>query len=316
MGDVLKYRIPNQDKISKTGNFVRLKTDEIPSGFVVTSFRGDACYQFVESADETQSFAFDNNSSFTTVLDYKDSAIELIKYLKDSGGKAVLSRIKLLQIRVNPSTFYDHLCEEYPNAFVYLISSPLFGTWIGATPETLLERTGDKGKTMALAGTRKTESKDPWTQKEYEEHQLVADFIEENARESELQGILRFDREELQSGPVRHLLTRFEFTLSQNQDWKFTKSLHPTPAVSGFPRDRALEIIEKIESHDRSLYTGIIGLLDDQTNLYVNLRCAQITENETLLYLGGGFTKDSVVEDEWMETENKAKTLLNVLKKQ
>jgi isochorismate synthase len=45
----------------------------------------------------------------------------------------------------------------------------------------------------------------------------------------------------------------------------------------------------------------------------VNLRCAQITADRAYLFLGGGFTADSVVESEWQETENKARTLLNVI---
>ena len=61
----------------------------------------------------------------------------------------------------------------------------------------------------------------------------------------------------------------------------------------------------------------MIGVIDnDSTKLFVNLRCAEIIHNQAYLYLGGGFTKDSNIESEWIETENKAKTLLNVMKKQ
>ena len=59
---------------------------------------------------------------------------------------------------------------------------------------------------------------------------------------------------------------------------------------------------------------GVVG--EQSTQLFVNLRCAEIIQNQAYLYLGGGFTKDSTVESEWSETENKAKTLLNVMKKQ
>mgnify|MGYP001032223260 CR=1 FL=1 len=316
MGDVLKYRIPQQEKVSKTGRFEQCDTNVQPNGFVVTSFEGDACFQFIESTSENQTFHFNTECKGTSQSEYTKSANQLIAELKLSGGKAILSRIKPLDLSIHPDTFFDDLCSEYPTAFVYLVSSPLLGTWIGATPEALLERTDRKGTTMALAGTRKSGSVIPWTEKEFEEHQLVADFIEESAIKAELDGMRRSSREEMESGPVKHLLTRFEFDLRKNQDWPFAMAMHPTPAVSGFPRDRALKLIDKIEHHNRLIYAGIIGVLEDETHLYVNLRCAQITENEVFLYLGGGFTKDSVVEDEWEETENKAKTLLNVLKKQ
>jgi isochorismate synthase len=48
-------------------------------------------------------------------------------------------------------------------------------------------------------------------------------------------------------------------------------------------------------------------------NIFVNLRCAQIIGDRIYLYLGGGFTAESDSEKEWEETENKSKTLLNLL---
>ena len=53
----------------------------------------------------------------------------------------------------------------------------------------------------------------------------------------------------------------------------------------------------------------------NKNQIYVNLRCCQIQNGAAYLYLGGGFTKDSIPELEWQETENKSKTLLNILQK-
>ena len=56
-----------------------------------------------------------------------------------------------------------------------------------------------------------------------------------------------------------------------------------------------------------------------ETDLYVNLRCMQIeinsesSTNLVPLYVGGGITKDSNAEKEWLETVNKAKTIKNIL---
>lgn len=54
---------------------------------------------------------------------------------------------------------------------------------------------------------------------------------------------------------------------------------------------------------------------EEHSYLYVNLRCCQIQEGKAYLYLGGGYTKQSIPEDEWEETENKARTLLNSMEK-
>ena len=66
---------------------------------------------------------------------------------------------------------------------------------------------------------------------------------------------------------------------------------------------------------DRELYCGYLGLMDnDNTEIFVNLRCAKIYHNKLSLYVGGGITAESNPEDEFHETEIKAETLLSVIK--
>ncbi len=310
----LKYRIPNQSIVAKSGAFVRIENDERPKGFVVTSFLKDAVFVFREGESEVAG----SEPIHPVILDHEDyllTAEKMIGQLQLQGGKAILSRVKKAIMECSQEDFFEALCAAYPQAFVYLISSQNFGCWIGATPETLLKRSENRAETMALAGTQKTSENRDWTEKEFEEHAFVADFIEERTRFLGVSSIDRAARETTVSGPVKHLLTRFSFQLPEVKEWEWVQELHPTPAVSGWPRDMAVDLIRLLETHDRSLYTGVIGVIDEETDLYVNLRCAQIIDNEIFLYLGGGYTKDSVPEDEWQETENKAKTLLNVLKK-
>ena len=116
---------------------------------------------------------------------------------------------------------------------------------------------------------------------------------------------------------LNDLKTTFQFDLGSNSAIAIADKLHPTPAVSGYPQKEALDLIHKSEKHQRRIYAGMIGVINEHsTQLFVNLRCAEIIHNQAYLYLGGGFTKDSNVVSEWNETENKAKTLLNVMKKQ
>jgi isochorismate synthase len=92
------------------------------------------------------------------------------------------------------------------------------------------------------------------------------------------------------------------------------KHLHPTPAVAGLPQKIAVQYLSALEQHERRLYSGIIGRMKEgQEQLFVNLRCAQILDNQLYAYVGGGFTADSDPEQEWQETENKSKTLLQLL---
>jgi len=69
-----------------------------------------------------------------------------------------------------------------------------------------------------------------------------------------------------------------------------------------------------LEKQDRKYYTGYIGLYSSQEfQLFVNLRCMMIDEKDYHLFVGGGITVDSIAENEWIETENKAKVLEMVL---
>ncbi len=90
--------------------------------------------------------------------------------------------------------------------------------------------------------------------------------------------------------------------------------MHPTPAVCGMPQQAAYEYILQIEAHDRKFYTGFLGpwQLNGQSELFVNLRCAEFNRTALHLFVGGGLTSSSFAESEWEETEYKSKTLLSI----
>ncbi|NRA10325.1 MAG: chorismate-binding protein [Crocinitomicaceae bacterium] len=315
MGDILKYRFPNNEKQQKQGEFVVLESLARFDGFVVKAFVGDKYFGFQESEVSVNFHPSTNKEpvcySKTQYLELANAFLEEFK--NEHASKAILSRIKKVEFTANPENYFDALCDNYPTAFVYLISSKEFGTWIGATPEVLVSMENGFGKTMALAGTRPTNDNIEWTQKERDEQQCVTDYIGTKLNELNL-GVINFDGPKtVTSGPVQHLRTDFDFELNREKQVELIEALHPTPAVCGVPLNESFEMISEIEVHNRALYTGLIGYVGSKTNLYVNLRCSQIIDSECYLYVGGGLTIDSNPEDEWIETENKAKTLLNVM---
>jgi len=253
----------------------------------------------------------------TSLETYTDGFLQA--YSKLNTGeleKIILSRIYSIPFETKRILDYlTYLKASNTTTFVYLVSSPEIGTWIGATPEKLAEGTGQNFKTMALAGTRpfSKESAIEWSKKEIAEHEIVVNRIENVLKKIDSE-FLKKDRTNQKSGQVVHLKTEFEFRT--NSISEFISLLHPSPAISGQPKDQALEAIKKIEQHNRSLYTGYLGFeKDGRSHYYVNLRCMQIFKNSASLYLGGGITKDSVLENEWLETEHKAKRLLQPLEK-
>lgn len=244
-----------------------------------------------------------------------------IKAIKDNNlGKVVISRPKEIPIEnFEAKSAFKILIRKYPDACVYLFGNEKAGTWMGASPETLIKGSGNEISTLSLAGTKRLGKEDQFGPKEFEEQQLVTDYIREIVEaDQSLKNLQIEKREIIQAGNLLHLSTKIMATKSStfNLD-SFLKSYHPTPAVGGNPKKEALALIEDLEKHSRSYYSGYFGLKNkDSFHYFVNLRCMQVFNNSVVLYAGGGITSESDPNEEWQETESKMETLLNVLQDQ
>lgn len=229
-------------------------------------------------------------------------------------NKIVISRIKQIENQnFNLFKTYKNLTETHPNALVYLWHNSENETWMGATPELLLSKHENVVKTVSLAGTKRPEI--DWTLKEFDEQQIVTDYILENF--SELNKVEVQGPETIQAGKFQHLKSYIsgeiedEFLIEELLD-KF----HPTPAVCGLPKQHSFDYILQNEGYDRDFYAGYIGIETINSQEYfVNLRCAQFFENQVWIYVGGGITAESIPQNEWNETELKSGTILNSLQK-
>ena len=316
LGDILHYRIPNKNSVSSKGAFIKVNSILDVSGFFVSDFKKENTFVF-ESTNSTPSFSYSKLIiQEQTRVDYLKTGKDFLSEVTNKGlDKVILSRVKLIDHNVNLFKLYKALCDKYQSAFVYLISSEIFGTWIGATPEVLICRENSNTRTMSLAGTLPTNSNKPWSYKEIDEQEYVTKFIHGELLKLDIGEIKKSNLNTVQAGPVKHLRTDFEFNLTEDKVLKLASLLHPTPAVSGFPREDAILLINKFEKHSRQFYSGLIGVHNARkSDVFVNLRCAQVFDKSIALYLGGGYTKDSSVEAEWDETEVKAATLLEVIK--
>ncbi|MBQ0049785.1 MAG: chorismate-binding protein, partial [Bacteroidales bacterium] len=117
----------------------------------------------------------------------------------------------------------------------------------------------------------------------------------------------------LTTGQLEHRCTDFRFRLPSPSAsiLRLARSLHPTPAVGGFPQKEAYEWLVQHEHLKRNYFSGYLGPISPQGEslLFVNLRSAQVTSLATYYYAGGGLTKDSVLADEVREIERKMDTL-------
>lgn len=310
----LRYRFPGEPIVEKKGGFKRRSSVELSDfkGFVISLFDNSEIYIFEEGLEES---ATDHPRPFILDRDgYRILAQGYIERMQRSElDKVILSRIQEEKLSVSPIELFEKLEEAFPKAFVYLIESKSIGTWIGASPEILLEAKYGTAKIMSLAGTKKANDQSEWGEKEREEQRIVTQFLRDEIRvfsPLKLEESPVFDRP---AGPVKHLCSELQFEL-QGSPLEFITRIHPTPAVCGQPRTTALQLIQEFEPHRRLFYAGMIGVLEkDHARVYVNLRCAQIIDNHIYLYVGGGLTKDSIVNDEWNETLNKAETIRQFL---
>lgn len=349
------YQLPKEDKIhvgvqkdADLCDYRNLNELKGRKGFVFSPFDADGVHKswFIRSDLELEvseinsesiqllepkNLLLDDSSDLDVVFESsQDLYFQQVKSMihdlqRKNLDKVILSRIEILDGigKNDASNSFLKLAEAYHSAFVFFVSIPKVGTWIGASPETLLSVNDNSIETVALAGTQKIDNKSidqiRWEEKEIKEQAYVSRYIENIFKEHQLNDIDRVGPITVQAGNVVHLKTSYRLPLSLNFDQlsKFTKDLHPTPAVCGLPKTKAISLIKKLETHDREYYAGYLGPINSTTDLslFVNLRSMKVLENQMALFVGGGITADSIPEKEWEETCLKAQTLLNVIAK-
>lgn len=238
--------------------------------------------------------------------------------------KVVLSRrLSLkLQRRFNPVKAFYELCKQNPLSYVCLWWTPKSGFWLTATPETLVAKGGsaaDAWHTMALAGTMACSGKllppEQWSGKNRKEQACVAAYITEKLRD-----IATYEAEAtachtIRAAGVMHLCTDISFRLKEGIGLSaLIQTLHPTPAVCGAPPAAAREAILHSEETPRRYYAGFSGPvgINGATGLFVSLRCMHVEGNAATLYAGGGLMPESVLDDEWEETQRKLQPMLRL----
>jgi len=326
---------------------VKKPIEELSNGFLFANYQGTLWHmqavhsvEFIDlehpnlpiGADEPIGkwayYTNDKAQETTPKLTYTNSVRTSIDaILKSDLNKIVPSKIKLHSLPGNfclAETFVK-LCSKYPTAFISIVSTKEFGTWLTATPELLIH-VNNKGvfETMALAGTQKNNPDKPlhevaWVDKDIEEQAMVSRYIINRFKEIRLRDFTEKGPMTVRAGNLNHLCTTFKVntktTEFQNLGGVMLNLLHPTSAVCGMPKETALDLLNKIELHDRKFYTGYLGPVNmhNETSLFVNLRCMELFKIEANLFAGAGVTANSNPEKEWNETELKFNTLLNII---
>lgn len=241
--------------------------------------------------------------------------------------KVVLARevIDASRNQAAPATVLKNLREMDMRAHVFAFRR---GTacFLGATPERLVQVIQGRLRTQALAGSARR-SLDPAVDrrvgqellasaKNLHEHALVVDAVTRCLRPMTKDLVVAPSPELQRQSAVQHLSTPIQAALADKVGiLQVVAALHPTPAVSGHPRQAALSYIRHHEGFDRGWYAGPVGWMDGDGNgdFLVALRSALLDDNERFVFAGAGIVQGSDPAAEYEETSLKMSTMRRVL---
>lgn len=242
--------------------------------------------------------------------------------------KIVLARRLNIKVtkKVSDTHILNRLRNQYPDCYSFLIRQSTESSFIGCTPERLATFSQDFILTEALAGSTprgKTASEDARLEaglmkstKERNEHEFVI-----NAISKKLKGFS--DSIQISSSPsvkkltnVQHLYTPIRAHIKAGvSKTEVLKSLHPTPAVGGFPREQAIPYIAEFEDFERGWYASPVGWINANGDgeFVVAIRSGLIKKDEVIFFAGCGIVKGSNPAKEWEETNLKFIPMLSAL---
>ncbi|MFP9099287.1 chorismate-binding protein [Flavobacterium sp. RHBU_24] len=255
--------------------------------------------------------------------DFEALVTKCIEVIKHNGfEKLVASRTETVETVSSVEGIYKKLLALYPNAFRYVFYSPLSGLWMGATPEQLLKVENNAVHTVALAGTQLYNPAETtvWEEKEQQEQLFVTNYIVNHLKPFS-ESVVTTEPYTFRAGGIVHIKTDISAELSETVSLAdVIKTLHPTPAVCGLPKQQAKEWLLQNEGYNREYYSGFLGELNHdfatrqpKTDLFVNLRSMKLSAGNAQLFVGCGITKNSDPEKEFFETVNKSMTMRRAL---
>ena len=242
--------------------------------------------------------------------------------------KIVLARAVELQADRpwEPLDALNRLRERFSGCFTFSYGGGAGRSFIGATPERLLQIREGKLLTEAIAGsaprgeTAREDAKHARSllesEKDLREHACVRDSILRRLANCGVNGIAEAEPRLLPLANVQHLRTGISAEIAPEVHLlDVVAELHPTPAVGGTPREAAVPEIAALEGFDRGLFAGAIGWFNhlNDGDMIVGIRSALIEGQTARLYAGAGIVEGSDPAKELAETEIKLSAMLDAL---
>ena len=259
---------------------------------------------------------------------FKNMVLKAKQYIKKGDiFQVVLSQRFESKITKTPLEIYKKLRISNPSPFMFFFNFNDFQI-IGSSPEILVRLRRNKITIRPIAGTRPrglNAKKDKLykkqllsDKKELSEHLMLLDLgrndVGKVCKVNSVKVTEKFRIEKYSH--VMHIVSNVEGTFDKRKSLLDTMLAgFPAGTVTGAPKIRAMEIIDKLEKSKRKMYAGSIGYFSANKNFdtCIALRTALIKNNKFYIQAGAGIVADSIPEKEYLETINKAKALINSL---
>ena len=241
--------------------------------------------------------------------------------------QVVLSQRFERKFEKQPLEIYNELRKLNPSPFMFYFNFEDFKI-LGSSPEILVRLRNNKVTIRPIAGTRprgKNKAQDLKfkkdllkDKKELAEHLMLLDLgrndVGKVSKENTVKVTERFNIEKYSH--VMHIVSNVIGSFNKKKSiFETLLAGFPAGTVSGAPKIRAMEIIDKLEKNKRKLYAGGIGYFtsNKEFDTCIALRTALIKNNKFYVQSGAGIVADSKPENEYQETVNKAKALMKAV---
>lgn len=224
----------------------------------------------------------------------------------------------------SPVNLYRALRSINPSPYMFYFD---FGDaqLVGASPEILVRREGDKVTLRPIAGTRKrgsTPEKDAAMEqelvsdpKERAEHLMLIDLGRNDVGRIAHIGSVKVTETMVveRYSHVMHMVSNVEGEVDEGlTPMELLRATFPAGTVTGTPKVRAMEIIDELEPERRSVYAGAAGYIgfNGNVDLAIAIRTGVVKDGRLHVQAAAGIVADSIPENEWRETQNKARAVL------
>lgn len=257
--------------------------------------------------------------------DFKAAVEKAKRYIYDGDiMQVVLSQRTSKEFNAEPLALYRALRGLNPSPYMFFYH---FGDFhvVGASPEILVRLEDDIVTVRPIAGTR------PRGKSVIEDRELAEDLLADPKEIAEHVMLMDLGRNDVgrvaQTGSVKvtekmkienyshvmHIVSNVEGKLKPELSAiDVLRATFPAGTVSGAPKVRAMEIIDELEISKRGIYAGAVGYLtfDGDMDLAIVIRTGVIKDGKLYVQAGAGIVADSIPQNEWIETQNKAKAVL------